>query len=287
MDVLNKEGLSDENILNLIRWVYRENYQDDDDIQSIERVLLDVRDLFNGQRKGFLRCDTVYHDIFHTLQVIYPFIGILDGWNKSGNSPKISKEMFKLGSIAVLLHDTGYIKAENDIEGTGGKYTFVHTQRSAEFAEYYLSSMGFARNEIVGVKNIIMCTGVKVNYGKILFGSQEERLTGYALGTADLLGQMSADDYIRKLPALYHEYENAYDYEGKEKLRERGVVIFKSANDLIKNTPHFYEVTVMERFKKMGSIYQYLTYHFKNSRNCFIDAIENNIEKIRLSVPTR
>jgi hypothetical protein len=286
MDVFKKESLNDKNILNLIRKVYEENYQDSN-IQIIEKVFSDIRDLFNGKRKGFLRCDTKYHDIFHTLQVIHPFVGILDGWNKSGNSPKIPQEMFKLGLIAVLLHDTGYIKKENDIEGTGGKYTFVHTQRSAEFAEYYLSPMGFARNEIVVVRNIIMCTGVEVDYEKIFFGSQEERLTGYALGTADLLGQISADDYISKLSALYHEYDEAYNYEGEEKLRERGIVIFKSANDLIKNTPIFYEVEVMKRFKKMGSIYQYLTYHFKDSRNFFKDAIENNIEKIRLSDSTQ
>jgi len=64
------------------------------------------------------------------------------------------------------------------------------------------------------------------------------------------------------------------------------MVIFNSANDLIKNTSHFYEVEVMERFKKMDSIYKYLVYHFKDSRNYFIDAIENNINKIRLSGST-
>lgn len=280
--MFNKEGLNDKNILNLIRQVYEENYQDSN-IQIIEKVFSDVRDLFNGKRKGFLRCDTKYHDIFHTLQVVHPFVGILDGWNKSGNSPKISKEMFNLGLIAVLLHDTGYIKAEGDIEGTGGKYTFIHIWRSAEFAEHYLSPMGFAENDIMKVKNIIMCTGVKVNFDKISFGSQEERLTGYALGTADLLGQMSASDYTEKLPELHRELEEAYNYEGKERIRQRGIAIFNNMHDLIKNTPHFYEIIVTERFKKMDSIYQYLVYHFKDSQNYYIDAIENNIKKIRLS----
>ena len=282
MNMSNKESLNDENVLNLIRGVYRENYQDDN-TELIEKVLSDVRDLFDGKRKGFLRCDTKYHDIFHTLQVIHPFVGIIDGWNKSGNSPRIPKEMFNLGLIAVLLHDTGYIKTEGDIEGTGGKYTFVHIQRSAEFADYYLSPMGFARNEIASVKNIIMCTGVLTDHGKIPFRSQEERLTGYALGTADLLGQMSADDYTEKLPALYHEFEEAYNYEGRERIRKKGIVIFNSMNDLIRNTPQFYEVTVMGRFKKMGSVYQYLAQHFKDSRNYFIDEIEDNIKKIRLA----
>ncbi len=283
--MLNKESLNDENIFHLIQGVYRENYQDDN-IQIIKKVLSDIEDLFNGKRKGFLKCDTKYHDIFHTLQVIPPFIGIIDGWNKSGNSPKISKEMLTLGLIAVLLHDTGYIKTEGDIEGTGGKYTFVHVQRSAAFADYYLSLIGIARNKIASIRNIIMCTGVRVDYERLSFGSQEERLTGYALGTADLLGQMSADDYPEKLPALYREFEEAYTYEGEERLRERGMIIFNSVNDLMSDTPHFYEKTVKERFKKMDSLYQYLVYHFKDSRNYFIDAIENNIKTIRLTVFT-
>ncbi|MEW6571342.1 MAG: hypothetical protein AB1390_09245 [Nitrospirota bacterium] len=282
MNMLNKESLSSENVLNLIRKVCKENYGDDN-IHAVEKVLSDVRDLFGGKRRGFLRCDTRYHDIFHTLLIIHPFTGIIDGWNKSGKDPKIPKEMFTLGLIAVFLHDTGYIKKEGDIEGTGGKYTFIHIKRSAEFADHYLSSMGFSQEDIVSVKNMIMCTGVKVNFEKILFNSREERLAGYALGTADLIGQMSAEDYIEKLPALYHEYEEAYSYEGKERLRERGVVLFSSADDLIRRTPHFYEVTVKERFEKMGSMHQYLTHHFKDSRNHFIDAIENNIRIIKLA----
>lgn len=280
--MLRGKGLTLENILDELRTICKENYGEDR-IENIETVFHDVTDLFYGKRKGFQQSDTKYHDLIHTLQVIPPFVGIIDGWNKNKKPPAVSREFFDLGIISVLLHDTGYIKKDDDIEGTGAKYTFVHTGLSADFAGHYLLQKGFESRKILSVKNIIMCTGVRADYDIIVFNSDEERLVGYALGTADLLGQMSAIDYLEKLPLLYKEFEEAYWYEGADKLRKRGTPIFKNANDLIKNTPYFYEVEVRERFRKMGSVYQYLTYHFKDSKNHYIEAIEENIRKIKLA----
>ena len=278
-------NLTPQNIVNKIRAIYKKNYQEAN-IGIIEVVLNDVIDFFSGKRKGFLKCDTKYHDLLHTLQVIPPFIGIIDGWNKSENTPNISKEFFDMGIIAVLLHDTGYIKTEDDIDGTGAKYTFIHTQRSANFAAHYLKEIRFEKHKISSVQNIIMCTGAKVDYNKLPFNSEEEQITGYALGTADLLGQMSAVDYLEKLPILYSEFEEAYRYEGKERLHERGVAMFESGDDLIRKTPYFYENVVLGMFKNMGSLYKYLTYHFNDSRNHYIEAIEENIKKIQfISIP--
>lgn len=274
------KNLSYKTILSLIKKVYRENYGDDN-IEAIEDVLSDVNALFNGRIKGYLKCDTKYHDLLHTLQVIPPFVSIIDGWNKSGNMPPVSREIFDIGIIAVMLHDTGYIKEEGDTEGTGAKYTFVHIKRSADFAEQYLLQKGFQKDFTIGVRNIIMCTGIKVDYEKIVFNSEEERITGYALGTADILGQMSADDYIEKLPSLFQEFEEAYKYEGEQRIHEMGLTTFKSPNDLIINTPKFYKGSVMERFRNMGSMYKYIPYHFKDSRNYYIEAIEKNIQKIK------
>jgi len=269
-----------KDLLNEIKGFCKENYKEED-ISLIELVFKDIIDLFSGRRKGFLRCDTRYHDLSHTLQVVSPFIGIIDGWNKSENPLKISKEFFEMGIIGVLLHDTGYIKTADDIEGTGAKYTFIHPYRSSEFASKYLQEIGFEEDKILSIKNIIMCSGVKVDYNKIRFASEEERIVGYALGTADLLGQMSSPDYPEKLQVLYNEFEEAYRYEGKEKLNKYGIPMFESAEDLIRKTPDFYHNVVMGRFKEMGDIYKYLKFHFNDSRNHYIEAIEENIERIK------
>ncbi len=271
MNYLNKNKLLDE-----IRSFCKTNYNAPE-INLIENVFNDIVELFAGKRKGFLKCDTKYHNLSHTFQVIPPFMSIINGWNDSRRSPEITLEYFQKGIIAVLLHDTGYIKTEDDIKGTGAKYTFVHIHRSTDFAKIYLSEKGLNSKYIDSVNNIIMCTGVKPDIDKISFNSEEERITGYALGTADLLGQMSTSNYIDRLYDLFDEFNEAYNFEGKDKLKKAGVVIFETAEDLIKNTPFFYENVVKERFKYMGSVYLYLS---KKNDN-FIEKIENNIGLIK------
>jgi len=278
-----KENQIYKNIIDQIKSIYKSNYGDDN-TEIIERIFNDVIDLFNGKREGFQGCDAKYHDFSHTLQTIPPFIEIIDGWNKSEKTPKITKDFFDMGIIGVLMHDTGYMKTINDIEGTGAKYTFTHIQRSADFAGHYLKQMGFENHKILSIQNAIKCTGVKVNLNDIQFNSEEERVLGYALGSADFLGQMSADNYLKKLPILYKEYEEAYRHEGIERLHEINAIIFESAEHLIRNTPNFFENVVMVRFKSMGSVYTYLTYHFNSPKIPYLAAIEENLKKIRLGL---
>lgn len=271
--------LTYENIMGEIKTICRANYRDDD-VLLVERVFRDSINLFDGKTGGFQRCDTRYHNIVHTLQTIPPFIEIIDGWNKSKSVPFISKEYYMLGIIAVILHDTGYIKCDDDTGGTGAKYTFTHVQRSVDFAGTYLPQIGLDGKSVVSVQNAIRCTGVIFD-NKIHFHSGEERVIGYALGTADLLGQMSSSDYIDKLPSLYLEFEEAYNFEGLENLYGRGSTLFKDSGHLIENTPIFFEKIVMERFKMMGSVYTYLTYHYNSDEIPYIKEIEKNIEKIK------
>lgn len=268
-----------ESILKDIKTICEQNYCDND-ISLIERVLNDVIDLFQGRKTGYQRCDTEYHDLTHTFQTIPPFVGMIDGWNKGGGIPKISKRYFSYGTIGVLLHDTGYIKEEGDNEGTGAKYTFIHMERSVDFARQYLKEIGLPSNHIPPILNIIRCTGVTFDMN-IRFNSSEERVIGYALGTADLLGQMSTADYIDKLSILYREFEEAYRFKGLDKLKDHGSTIPKSAEDLIRSTPGFYEDVALARFKLMGSVHEYLKYHFGRPENPYITAIERNIASIK------
>ena len=273
------ETLTQESILKDIRTICEINYSDND-ITLIERVLSDVIDLFHGKRPGYQACDTGYHNLSHTFQTIPPFVGMIDGWNKGGGTPRISKKYFTFGTIGVLLHDTGYIKAEGDNDGTGAKYTFIHMERSVDFARNYLKEIGLAGNNIPSILNIIRCTGVTLDIN-IRFHSDEEKIIGYALGTADLLGQMSMDDYIEKLPVLYNEFVEAYRFKGLDKLKGQDSTMPESADALIKSTPMFYENVALGRFKLMGSMHEYLQYHFNSPDNPYITAIEKNIALIK------
>ena len=272
-----------EEIVDKIRGVCRDNGQSDD-IGTILKALNDVTDLFIGKRKGFQRCDVRYHDFSHSLQTVIPFVDIIDGWNKNGTPPKISKEYFDLGVIAVLLHDTGYIKKEDDVEGTGAKYTFAHIRRSIDFAGQYLRGIGFDVHKIKTVQNAIKCTDPAIRFRDIPFECDEERIIAYALGTADLLSQMSAADYSEKLSVLYHEFREAYQYEGLEKLRSSGVRTYRNAKELINSTGEFYNKTVLDRLRGMNSLYNCISYHYGGLRNPYIEAIEKNIKKIQSSL---
>ena len=61
-----------------------------------------------------------------------------------------------------------------------------------------------------------------------------ERIAGFSLGTADLLGQMAAADYVDKLPILYSEFAEAARYNDG-KMKAGG--FFTSAEDLMQKTP--------------------------------------------------
>ncbi|MCX5811204.1 MAG: hypothetical protein NT178_01470 [Proteobacteria bacterium] len=282
--MLADRDLKSRNIIAGIKTVYHDNYENDD-TKTVNMVLKDVVDLFKGKRKGFQKCDVKYHNIYHTLQTIPPFVEIIDGWNKSGNPLRISKEYFDLGIVAVLLHDTGYIKTEDDNAGTGAKYTFTHIQRSIDFTDQYLHQAGFDEYSILHIKHAIACTGVNYSPVDIRFSSEEEQVIGYTLGTADLLGQMASPDYPRKLPLLFKEFEEAYRFENTEKLLGIGIKLFNNADELVKNTQYFYKKVAMNRFLKMGSMYKYLTYHFGTLNNPYIEAIEENIRKIQALFP--
>ncbi len=53
------------------------------------------------------------------------------------------------------------------------------------------------------------------------------------------------------------------------------------AEDLIRSTPRFYEDVALARFKLMGSVHEYLKYHFGILENPYITAIEKNISSIK------
>jgi hypothetical protein len=55
----------------------------------------------------------------------------------------------------------------------------------------------------------------------------------------------------------------------------------ESADDLIRSTPKFYEDIALARFKLMGSMHEYLRYHFDGPDNPYLSAIEKNIALIK------
>lgn len=206
-------------------------------------------------------------------------VRLFDGRNSADAKPVVTQRMFELGLIAMLFHDTGYLKKRDDPGGTGAKYTLTHVTRSIMFAEEFLTEQDLPITEIRAIQNMIRCTGVHVDLTRIPFQSEVERVVGFALGSADLLGQMSAEDYVDKLPILYAEFEeSARYYEGKM----MGTIAFESAQDLIRRTPAFWTGYVLPKLQEdFWGLHQFLKRPYPHGPNEYVDRVEANIARLR------
>jgi hypothetical protein len=236
-------------------------------------------DCFTGQFDDYQPIDAQYHDFEHTLQGTLCMARLLRGRHFAGAEPALPEKLFQLGMIAILLHDTGYLKKNEDIEGTGAKYTVIHVRRSADFAAVFLEKKHFSPIDIKAVQNMILCTGINAPLDKIPFQSEAEKIAGFALGTADLLGQMAADDYVDKLPVLYEEFAEAAKHE-QEKTYIVG--LFSSADDLKQKTPAFWEKYVQLKLNRdFGGLYRFCNEPYPSGPNYYWQRVEANIKRIR------
>jgi hypothetical protein len=234
---------------------------------------------FSGKYPGYQAIDARYHDLEHTMQGTLCLARLLRGRHFSGANPVLTPGMFELGLLAILMHDTGYLKRTDDIQGTGAKYTLTHVRRSAEFARIFLSEKGYNQGQINVVQDMIRCTGVNVDLSSIPFASDLEKTVGFALGTADLLGQMAAADYVEKLPVLFLEFAEAAKFGGGPSSR---AISFRSAEELMCNTPTFWQNYVLPKIQKdFGNLYRFLNDPYPEGPNFYFDAIEANIAKLR------
>lgn len=233
---------------------------------------------FSGKYPGYLAIDARYHDLEHTLQGTLALARLFRGRHFAGVQPILTPMAFELGLFAILMHDTGYLKRTNDTEGTGAKYTATHVRRSGEFARHFLAEKGFNAADAHSVQNMIRCTGVNVDLTTIPFTSELDRVVGYALGTADLLGQMAAKDYVEKLPVLYLEFAEAARYSGGDWPKSN---TFNSPQELMRNSPVFWQHYVLPKIEKdFGGLHRFLADPLPDGPNFYLDAIEVNMTKL-------
>jgi hypothetical protein len=234
---------------------------------------------FTGGYGDYQPIDARYHDFEHTLQGTLCLARLLRGRQRANAQPPLTQRILQLGLLAILMHDTGYLKKRGDTQGTGAKYTVTHVDRSAEFAAALLKQQCLPPEDIKAVQNMIHCTGVDAALSVIPFQSEIEKIVGYALGTADLLGQMAAEDYVDKLPVLYSEFAEATQFS---KDKPHFVAMFSSAADLMQKTPAFWEKYVQIKLNRdFGGLYRFLNDPYPTGPNYYLQRIEVNIKKLR------
>lgn len=241
------------------------------DFDEFEQVFDDVINLFDGHYPGYRRCNTFYHDLSHTMDCLLVTAKLIHG--ACLNGILFDPRDVNLGLISALMHDTGYIQAAGDDNGTGAKYTTSHIERSIAFMKEYFRDKDFPADYLPICRDFLRCTGLDVKIAEIKFHSREHKILGQILGAADLIGQMANDNYLAKLPYLYDEF------------KEAGVPGYSNKYDLLKKTPAFWEMVKQRLNNELGQVDRYLRDYLRVlwgiNQDLYRQAIERNIERLQ------
>src|SRR5687768_14570897 len=80
----------------------------------VPRVFQWALSCFRGEYDNYQPIDARYHDLEHTMQGTLCFARLLQGYQRTRVEPELHEEMVQLGLLAILLHDTGYLKTRDD-----------------------------------------------------------------------------------------------------------------------------------------------------------------------------
>jgi hypothetical protein len=257
------------------------------DLAPLARGFADVAALFEGGFPGYLACDTLYHDARHTLDMSLAMARLVDGHERScAPADRLGARRAMLGVLVALLHDSGYLKraSESHVEN-GAVFTKVHVSRSADFISAYLPQLGFAAEAPLAAR-LVHFTGYEMDLDDIRVDEPRDRMVGYLVGTADLIGQMSDRMYLEKCREfLYREF--VWANIARETLPDgREVVRYASPQDLIIKTPGFYEYVARTRMeKKLGGVDRFAAAHF-DGPDLYQSEIERNMNFLRQVIET-
>lgn len=247
------------------------------DLGEVRPVLRWVVDAFAGRNPEFHALDTPYHNLPHTLEVTVCLMTLIARRAALGLQPVCSEESVRWVLVASLLHDAGYLRALEDTEGTGAKYTVIHVDRSSDLAGTLLRSMGFGDPAVRAIQGMIQCTALGVKVSTVAFETPELAFLGRALGTADLVAQMAAPDYLDKLPLLFREFAESAQHQ--ERFGRKGQT-FDSVEDLLAKTPGFWRFYALPRMQSdLEGVYRFLE-NPATGRNEYLEALEANMARL-------
>ena len=240
-DVTNRVNVEDaERVRDAVLALFGARYPGTD-LSPLQHAFADFRALFEGQYPGYLACDTLYHDLRHTLDMTLAMARLVDGHERICAQPdRLGARRAMLGILIALLHDSGYLKrnSEDGVEN-GAVFTKVHVSRSADFISAYLPGIGFAAEAPLAAR-LVHFTGYEMEIEDIRVEDARDRVIGCMVGTADLIGQMSDRMYLEKVRKFLYE-EFVLGNIAREQLADgREVVRYASPEDLIIKTPGFY-----------------------------------------------
>jgi hypothetical protein len=257
------------------------------DLSALHRGFNDFTALFSGCFPGYLACDTLYHDIRHSLDMTLALARLVDGHDRvAGEADRLGPRRAILGVLIALLHDSGYLRRTSEAGiDNGAVFTKVHVSRSADFIAAYLPKVGFAE-EAQLASRLVHFTGYEMDIDDIRVNDVRDRTVGCMVGAADLIGQMSDRMYLEKVHHFLYE-EFVWGQIARETMPDgREVVRYTSADDLIIKTPGFYEYVARSRIdKKLGGVDRYAEAHFGGA-SLYQSEIDRNMDFLRQTIET-
>ncbi|MEJ2515452.1 MAG: hypothetical protein P8080_08570 [Gammaproteobacteria bacterium] len=246
--------------------------------RMLRRAFEDFDRLFRGRMPGYLGCDTVYHDIQHSLDMTLAMARLIEGHERTvPAADQLGSTRAMLGIITALFHDAGYIRRSED-EGhrNGAEFTRYHVTRSAQFLDRYLQDCGLGPASPIA-RQMVHYTGYEVRMDQIHIAHDKDRKLGHLIGTADLLAQMADRCYLEKCrDRLYPEFVLGGVAAWREPSGEV-VVKYRSGLDLLRQTPAFYREVFQPRLENaFGGLYRLMDVVF-DGRNPYMVAIERNL----------
>jgi hypothetical protein len=238
--------------------------------------------LYGGTLPGYHRCETLYHDMQHALDVTLTAARMLAGHEHiHHNGSRFGAERLTLGILVALYHDAGYIRQRHDRKcWHGAQYTLVHVSRGARFLTRFLKQE-LLKDWIVRAVKLIHFTGYEMPIAQIRLQDPLDRKLGCVIGTADLIAQMADRVYLEKCrDYLYEEFELG-GLTKKQNADGSMQVLYESGYDLLRKTPVFYTHMVKKRLdEEFGQIYRAMEPLF-DGENPYLQAIDRNMDYLQ------
>jgi hypothetical protein len=257
-------------------------------VERLETAFADFERLFNGQFPGYLGCDTVYHDLQHSLDDTLAMARLLAGYDRShAVEQRLGAERAMMGIVVALFHDAGYIRQTDDtMHRNGAEFTRTHVGRSAQFLARYLPTLGLA-DWVPVATQIVHFTGYEVPFDQIRLDDPRDRKVGHLVGTADMMAQMADRCYLEKCrDRLYPEFvlggvAVSRGIEGELK------VMYGSGLDVLRSTPEFVAETMRTRLDgEFGGAYRYIEALY-GGRNPYMEAIDASLAYLKQVLQTQ
>lgn len=244
------------------------------DAALLHSAMFDILRAYRGEYPGLLRCDTLYHDLRHSLETALTMARLIDGYGTShapGSPAGIDADHALLGILLALFHDIGLLRRDSEEDLWGPELTPIHEERTVEFMHAYLPNTTLG--PLVGKAKLIMAT-------KLVFTipdtwTADERLLASMIATSDLVSQISDRCYLEKCRDFLFLEFSAFGLAGKPDSP------YPDRQTLLEKTPAFVEHFLQKRLdEEFQGARRYLSAHMAGA-DPWEEAIQRNISYLK------